>query len=380
VWKVLIEWLCIWSFARQSQDDWTGTGFVEELASQEFPWQSCPLKIVVESKRATKESMSRREEIVGASAEDDLPVEVRDLLAELENDRGVQLALEVPAERAPARSTRAAHQVIQPDPQKGKTIISEAPRMSSSQSVAPSIVYRDSSDVRTILSLTFSMMIMAVLLVASGVGNVYQYLRRPDRIVVDGGSGRVLSINDRNYGREDGIELGPEQLTAQDKIYLTKEFVKAVYQVDPATRPRDMEKAFRMMVPDSAVKFSKWIKDHGILDQQKVESWQTVWNPMDVSVDKNDPYTVTVIGKQDITKVVGGVTLNEAKQLRLTLKLVADSTGRADRNLRSGFLVASFDYQELNDPTNKGAAQESGAKPSVANSGSITPVTALQNE
>jgi hypothetical protein len=47
--------------------------------------------------------------------------------------------------------------------------------------------------------------------------------------------------------------------------------------------------------------------------------------------------------------------------------------------LRSGFLVASLDYQELNDPTNRSAAQESGAKP-VANSGSITPVTALQNE
>jgi hypothetical protein len=231
------------------------------------------------------------------------------------------------------------------------------------------------------LSLTFSMMIMAVLLVASGVGNVYQYLRRPDRIVVDGGSGRVLSINDRNYGREDGIEFGPEKLTAQDKEYLTKEFVKAVYQVDPATRPRDMEKAFRMMVPDSAVKFSRWIKERGILDQQKAESWQTVWNPMDVSVDKNDPYTVTVIGKQDITKVVAGVRVSETRQLRLTLKLVADSTGRADRNLRSGFLVASLDYQELksNDPTNKGVVQDNGVGSSGGNSGSITPVTALQN-
>ena len=252
--------------------------------------------------------------------------------------------------------------------------------MKSSQSVAPSIVYRDASDVRTILSLTFSMMIMAVLLVASGAGNVYQYLRRPDRIVVDGGSGRVLSINDRNYGREDGIEFGPEKLTAQDKVYLTKEFVKAVYQVDPATRPRDMEKAFRMMVPDSAVKFSRWFKERGILDQQKAESWQTVWNPMDVSVDKNDPYTVTVIGKQDITKVVAGVRVSETRQLRLTLKLVADSTGRADRNLRSGFLVASLDYQELNDPMNKGVVQDNGVRPSVGNSSSITPVTALQDK
>jgi hypothetical protein len=41
--------------------------------------------------------MSRREELVVASADDDLPDEVRDLLAALENDRGVQLALEVPA-------------------------------------------------------------------------------------------------------------------------------------------------------------------------------------------------------------------------------------------------------------------------------------------
>lgn len=322
--------------------------------------------------------MSRREHLVVASAGDELPVEVRDLLAELENDRGVQLALEVPASRAPA-TTRTARQVIQTDTQKGKSLLPEDRIMKSSQSVSPTIVYRDASDVRTISSLTFSLMIMAVLLVASGVGNVYQYLRRPDRIVVNGDSGRVLSINDRNYGREDGIEFGPEKLTAQDKVYLTKEFVKAVYQVDPATRPRDMEKAFRMMVPDSAVKFSRWIKERGILDQQKAESWQTVWNPMDVSVDKNDPYTVTVIGKQDITKVVAGVRVSESRQLRLTLKLVADSTGRADRNLRSGFLVASLDYQELNEPMNKGVVQDQGVRPTTGDSTSITPVTALQN-
>jgi len=318
--------------------------------------------------------MTRRGELVVTNGDDDLPGEVRELLAELENDRGVQLALEVPVSR-----TKTERQIIQVDTGQEKAVLAETRRLSRSPRVAPSIVYRDSSDVRTILSLTSSMMIMAVLLVASGVGNIYQYLRRPDRIVVDGGTGRVLSINDRNYGREDGIEFGPEKLTAQDKVYVTKEFVKAVYQVDPATRPRDMEKAFRMMVPDSAVKFSRWIKEQGILDRQKAESWQTVWSPMDVSVDKNDPYTVTVIGKQDITKVVAGVKVSETKQLRLTLKLVADSTGRSDRNLRSGFLVASLDYQELNDPVNKGVVQDNGVRSSSGNSGAITPVTALQN-
>jgi hypothetical protein len=318
--------------------------------------------------------MTRSRELVVSNGDDDLPVEVRELLVELESDRGVQLALETPVSR-----TKEKGQIIQLDTAQEKGALAETRRLIRSPSVAPSIVYRDVSDVRTILSLTSSMMIMAVLLVASGAGNIYQYLRRPDRIVVDGGTGRVLSINDRNYGREDGIEFGPEKLTAQDKVYVTKEFVKAVYQVDPATRPRDMEKAFRMMVPDSAVKFSRWIKEQGILDRQKSESWQTVWSPMDVSVDKNDPYTVTVIGKQDITKVVAGVKVSETKQLRLTLKLVADSTGRADRNLRSGFLVASLDYQELNDPINKGVVQDNGVRSSGGNSGAITPLTALQN-
>ena len=46
-----------------------------------------------------------------------------------------------------------------------------------------------------------------------------------------------------------------------------------------------------MMVPDSAVRFSRWMKEKGVLDQQKAESWQTIWSPMDVSVDKNDAYT-----------------------------------------------------------------------------------------
>ena len=137
--------------------------------------------------------MTRSRELVVTNGDDDLPVEVRDLLAELESDRGVQLALETPVSRP-----KKKRQIIQVDTGQEKAALPETRRMSTSPSAAPSIVYRDSSDVRTILSLTSSMMIMAVLLVASGAGNIYQYLRRPDRIVVDGGTGRVLSINDRN--------------------------------------------------------------------------------------------------------------------------------------------------------------------------------------
>ena len=40
-------------------------------------------------------------------------------------------------------------------------------------------------------------------------------------------------------------------------------------------------------------------------------------------------------------------TLNSAESIALTLKLIADPKGRADRNLRSGFLISSFDYKEI---------------------------------
>jgi len=300
--------------------------------------------------------------------EEEMPSELSALLSELEADHGVQLSLG-------GVSVHQRHQrhrngeVVKENAGEPAAVEIETRALPGA-----TVMYRDVADVRTILSLTWSMMILALLLVASAVGNIYQYLRRPDRIVVDGGTGRVLSINDRNYGKEEGIEFGPDRLTREDKIYITREFVKAVYQVDPATRPRDIERALTMMVPDSAVKFSRWLKEKGVLDQQRAESWQTLWNPMDVSVDKNDPYTISVIGKQNITKVIDGTTVTDSRQLRLTIKLVADNRGRADRNLRSGFLISSLDYQELNEPENRMAGDTAMPK-----SAEITPLTALQS-
>ncbi len=211
-------------------------------------------------------------------------------------------------------------------------------------------LYRDPADVRTILSMAWTGTLLVLLLLASVAFNIWQYWRRPDRIVVDRSSGRVLMINDREYGETEAVKLGPDKLTNADKQYLAGEFVKAIYQVDPATRPRDIERALRMMAPASALLFARYLKQSGILDKQRSESWQAVWTPQDISVDAVDPYTVRVIGKQEITKVIAGATQQETRQLHLTLKLVADPQRRADRNLRSGFLVASLDYKELGAP------------------------------
>src|SRR5262245_20646978 len=142
-----------------------------------------------------------------------------------------------------------------------------------------SILHRDPADVKVILSLTWSAILLALLLVVSIAFNIYQYWRRPDRIVIDRSSGRVLVINDRQYGETEAVSFGPDKLTNADKKYLAGEFVRNLYQIDPATRPKDIERALRMMVPDSALKFAQYLKRNSILDKQHAESWQATWAP-----------------------------------------------------------------------------------------------------
>lgn len=221
--------------------------------------------------------------------------------------------------------------------------VREAPEVRASNLV----VYRDPEDVRTIFQLLSSLLIILLLFVLSAVGNAVQYWRRPDRIVVDRSNGRVLMINDRQYGETDAVKLAPDRPTESDKKYLVGEYVRALYAINPATRAGDIKAALEMMVPQSATKFAAYLKEQHILEQQRAESWQAVWTPQDVAVDRVDPYTVRVLGKQEITKVINNQVAQETKQLQLTIKLVADPAGRTDHNKRMGFLVAAIDYKRI---------------------------------
>src|SRR6185295_4644852 len=87
-------------------------------------------------------------------------------------------------------------------------------------------IYRDPQDVRTVIHLARSGIVLTLLLLLSIIGNFYQYYRRPDRIVVDKSSGRVVEMNDREYGETETVQLGPEHLTDADKKYIASEFVK----------------------------------------------------------------------------------------------------------------------------------------------------------
>lgn len=212
--------------------------------------------------------------------------------------------------------------------------------------------YRDPNDVRLHLrGAAISLALIALLFISLGM-NIYQFVRSPDLIVaVTTESGnRVVKLNDREYGRTDAVQLGPDKLSDEDKRYIASEFSKALYALDPASRPRDIERALRMMVPNEAVKYANFLKQSGQLEQQRRERWQAVWVQQDNTVDRTDPYTVHIIGEQQITKVIGEQVVHENVQLALDFKLVADLP-RSDRNLRSGFLIGPFTGRELSRAT-----------------------------
>lgn len=210
------------------------------------------------------------------------------------------------------------------------------------------VIYRDPSDVRTNFQLLSALLIVLCLFTLSALGNAWQYWRRPDRIVVDRSNGRVLMINDREFGETDAVKMAPDSAGDADKKYLVGEYVRLLYAINPATRAADLKAALEMMIPQSAAKFAGYLKDQRLLEKQRAESWQAVWSAQDVSIDRLDPFTLRVIGKQEITKVINNSSLQETKQLQLTIKLVADPAGRNDSNRRTGFLVAAIDYMELN--------------------------------
>jgi hypothetical protein len=194
--------------------------------------------------------------------------------------------------------------------------------------------------------------LMVVVMLVQTAFCLLLYLRRPDRIVVDrtGGGDRVVMMNDREYGLTDAVEFRPDAPTEGDKKYLVTRYLELLYGNNPDRRDRQLEQAIRLMTPLNGRRFFNYLRDNRILEQQAAESWQAVWSPQSVTVDANDSFTVRAIGVQRLTRLVNGASVEETRQLNVIVKLSRDQLGRDDRNLRTGYLVDWFDWNELRDP------------------------------
>jgi hypothetical protein len=200
--------------------------------------------------------------------------------------------------------------------------------------------------------------VLVVLVLVQAAFNLVLYLRRPDRIVVDrtAGGDRVVVMNNREYGLTDSVQFSPDRLTDGDKKYLASYFLKLYYGNNPDYRDQQLNEAINLMVAARGRELFNYLKQNRILEQQAAESWQAKWTEQQITVDAADPFTVHVIGLQQLTRIINQRPVEESHQLNVTVKLARDELGRDERNKRTGYQVTWFGWDELKNATTPGEA------------------------
>lgn len=214
-------------------------------------------------------------------------------------------------------------------------------------------INRDPEDVLTISSLLRAVWILLLVLVVSIGTNVFLSVRKADRIIVDKSSGRVVELNNRDYGMTENVKITPDEPNETDKKYLVKEFLKSLYEVEQTTREAEVNKLLRMLDPDLSLSFAARLKQNGLLAAEKVESVNSKWELQDLGVDERDPYILRAIGIRRIRRKSGGQDVEETLQIKvkLLLKDSPTSPARNDNNLRTGFTILRFRVEPVSGKT-----------------------------
>jgi hypothetical protein len=205
-------------------------------------------------------------------------------------------------------------------------------------------VVRDAEDVLTISSLLRAVWVLILALTVSIGTNVYLAVRKADRIIVDRSSGRVIELNNRDYGKSENVEIAPDVPNETDKKYLVTEFLSTLYEVQQVTRESEINKLLRMLDPDLSLAFAARLKQNGLLAKEKAESLNSTWELQDISVDNRDPYLLRAIGVRTIRRKTGGQDVQETVQIKakFLLKDSPKTPVRNDNNLRTGFTILRF--------------------------------------
>jgi type II secretory pathway component PulJ len=214
------------------------------------------------------------------------------------------------------------------------------------------IVYRDADDVLTINRSTWAVMFLSLALVVSLSGNLTIYLRKATVVVVDRSTGQTITVNDREYGKTPSAEVMKDQPLEAQKLFLVKEYLRALYEINQSDRQEQINRAIRMMHPDSSLQYARWLKVNHVLETQEAEGWQARWEVDDknVTTDPRDDQVVTVVGEQTIRRMKDG----QVRQVKVTLSIKVlvmespTSPKRNDNNLQTGFCIVKFKPKALN--------------------------------
>jgi len=194
----------------------------------------------------------------------------------------------------------------------------------------------DPDTVETNRRLMGALGLCVVIILVQSAFNLTLYLRRPDRIVVDrtAGGDRVVVMNNREYGLTDSVGFSPDEPSAGDKKYLVSQFLGLYYGNNPDIRDRQLNEAIQLMIASRGRELFEYLRRNRVLEQQSSESWQARWTQQQIWIDQTDPFTVHVIGTQNLTRVINQRPVEETHQLNLTVRLASDELGRDERNKR----------------------------------------------
>ncbi|CAN5461912.1 hypothetical protein BH10ACI1_BH10ACI1_01970 [soil metagenome] len=214
-------------------------------------------------------------------------------------------------------------------------------------------ITRDPEDILTISSLLRAVWILLLVLTVSIGTNVFLAVRKADRIIVDKTSGRVVELNNRDYGATENVQITPDEPNETDKKYLVKEFLKSLYEVEQTTREAEVNKLLRMLDPDLSLSFAARLKQNGLLAAEKAESVNSSWELQDLGVDERDPYILRAIGIRKIRRKAGGQDVEESLQIKVKflIKDTPTSPARNDNNLRTGFTILRFRVEPVSGKT-----------------------------
>jgi hypothetical protein len=210
------------------------------------------------------------------------------------------------------------------------------------------ICQRDPNDIRTILRLAVAAIAFAMLSLALAGLLTFKLTRNPSLIVVERTpEGDRVVGDDQHYSLSGPVQVLADRPGDGDKKYLVSKWSESFFQVDPRTRRDDLVRGLKMMTPEAAVALVEEVKRSGEWETQRREEWQTVWKPQSVTISNDDRYKVQVIGQQEITKTISGVTQHDGRQLVFTVALRADTAKRTGDNQNTGFRVAGITEMKI---------------------------------
>lgn len=213
------------------------------------------------------------------------------------------------------------------------------------------VYQRDPNDIRTILRLAIAGIVFATLSLALAGLLTYKLTRGAFLVVVERtpDGDRVVG-DDRHHTLSGPVQVLADRPGDGDKKYLVTKWAESFFQIDPRTRREDLTRGLKMMTPEAAVLLVEEVKRSGEWETQRREEWQTVWKPQSVTISRDDPYKVQVIGRQEITKTVGSMAQHDSRQLVFTVALRPDTAKRTEDNQNTGFRVAGITDMKILTP------------------------------